>query len=107
MYAITGITGKVGGAAASALLSAGHKVRAVVRDEDKGTPWSDLGCEVAIADMEDGEALTRAFTDVTGVFVLPPPNFDPEPGFPEAKAIISAVRRALFATHPAKVASLP
>jgi len=48
-------------------------------------------------------ATATAFTDVTGVFVLPPPNFDPEPGFPEAKAVISAVRQALDATRPAKV----
>ena len=106
MYATTGITGKVGGVAARALLSAGHRVRAVVRDVDKGTFWSDLGCEVAIAGMEDAETLTRAFKDVTGVFVLPPSNFDPEPGFPEAKAIISGVRRALFETRPAKVVFL-
>jgi NAD(P)H dehydrogenase (quinone) len=106
MYAITGITGKVGGAAARALLSAGQGVGAVVGDPDKGGYWSDLGCEVAIAEMEDAEALTRAFTDVTGVFILPPSNFDPEPGFPEARAVISAVRQALDATRPAKVVCL-
>ena len=106
MYAITGITGKVGGVAARALLSAGHRVRAVVRDADKGRFWSDLGCEVAMAEMEDAEALTHAFTHVTGVFILPPSNFDPEPGFPEAKAVISAVRQALDATRPARVVCL-
>src|SRR5258705_6029559 len=106
MHAITGITGKVGGAVARALLSAGQRVRAVVREADKGRSWSDLGCEVAIAEMEDGEALSRAFTDATGVFVLPPPIFDPEPGFPEAKAVISAVRRALDVTRTAKVVCL-
>jgi NAD(P)H dehydrogenase (quinone) len=106
MHAITGITGKVGGAVARALLSVDQRVRAVVRDANKGRFWSDLGCEVAIAEMEDAEALTRAFTDVTGVFVLPPSNFDPEPGFPEAKAVISAVRQALLATRPARVVFL-
>jgi uncharacterized protein YbjT (DUF2867 family) len=103
MYAITGITGKVGGVVARALLSAGQRVRAVVRDGDKGKFWSDLDCEVAIAEMEDAEALTRAFTNVTGVFILPPPNFDPKPGFPEARAVISGVRQALDATRPARV----
>jgi NAD(P)H dehydrogenase (quinone) len=106
MYAVTGITGKVGGAVARTLLSAGQRVRAVVRDADKGRFWSDLGCEVAIAAMDDAEALTRAFVHVLGVFVLPPPNFDPEPGFPEAKAVISAVRQALDASRPAKVVCL-
>jgi len=85
IHAITGITGKVGGTVARALLSADQRVRAVVRDPNKGRFWSDLGCEVAIAGMEDAEALTRAFRDVTGVFVLPPSNFDPEPGFPRPR----------------------
>src|SRR6267154_5132934 len=106
MYAITGITGKVGGVAARALLSEGQRVRAVVRNADKGGLWSDLGCQVAIAEVEDAAALTRAFTDVTGVFILPPSNFDPKPGFPEARAVISAVRQALVATGPAKVVCL-
>ncbi len=106
MYAITGITGKVGGVAARTLLAAGQRIRAVVRNADKGGLWSGLGCQVAIAQMEDAAALTRAFTDVTGVFILPPSNFDPEPGFPEAKAVISAVRQALDATRPARVVCL-
>lgn len=106
MHAVTGITGKVGDAVARVLLSAGKRVRAVVRDADKGRYWSDRGCDVAMAEMEDAEALTRAFQHVTGVFVLPPPNFDPEPGFPEAKAVISAVRQALDTARPARVVCL-
>ena len=42
MYAITGITGQVGGAG-------------------KGATWAEHGCEVAIADMNDAVALTAAF----------------------------------------------
>ena len=106
MYAITGITGKVGGAAARALLAAGPPVRAVVRDAAKGRFWSELGCEVALADMQDADALTRAFAGTAGVFVLPPPEFDPQPGFPEAKAVIAAVRQALEAARPARVVCL-
>ena len=106
MHAITGITGKVGGAAARALLVSGHKVRAVVRDADKARPWAALGCEVAVAEMEDADALARAFAGCTGVFVLPPPCFDPLPGFPEARASIAAVRQALEAARPARVVCL-
>ena len=46
----------------------------------------ERGCEVALADMKDAEALTAAFTGVSGVFVLIPSNFDPTPGFPEVRA---------------------
>ena len=51
MYAITGITGRVGGALARNLLAEGKPVRAVVRDAVKGAEWAALGCEVALADM--------------------------------------------------------
>jgi uncharacterized protein YbjT (DUF2867 family) len=105
-HAITGITGKVGGAVARTLLAAGQRVRAVVRDERKGQAWADRGCEVAVADIDDAGALTGAFTDVAGVFLLPPSNFDPEPGFWEAKSIISAVGQALEAARPTKVVFL-
>jgi uncharacterized protein YbjT (DUF2867 family) len=51
MYTITGITGKVGGLLAHALLAEGRSVRAVVRDAGKGRAWAELGCGVALADM--------------------------------------------------------
>jgi uncharacterized protein YbjT (DUF2867 family) len=103
MYAITGITGRVGGAVARALLAAGQPVRAVVRDAAKAAIWAERGCEVVVAAMDDAEALTRAFAGAEGVFVLPPPCFDPMPGFPEARAVATAVRAALEATRPGKV----
>ncbi|ETA72294.1 MULTISPECIES: NAD(P)H-binding protein [Mesorhizobium] len=106
MYAITGITGKVGGAMARALLAAGQPVRAIVRDATKGRQWAALGCDVAIATMEDAEALTQAFKGATAVFILPPPVFDPEPFYPEAQAVIDSVATALRAAKPARVVCL-
>ena len=55
MYAVTGITGKVGGVVARTLLAARLPVRAVVRDADKGWPWAKQGCEVAIASIADAD----------------------------------------------------
>ena len=106
MYAITGITGNVGGAMARTLLDAGKSVRAVVRDAAKGQPWARRGCELALAGMEDAQALAAAFAGVEGVFVLPPPEFDPSPGFPEGRAVISAVKRALERSRPKRVVCL-
>jgi uncharacterized protein YbjT (DUF2867 family) len=106
MYAITGITGKVGGELARTLLAAGQKVRAIVRDSKKGAEWAARGCEVALAEMDDAAALARAFRDATGVFILPPPIFDPQPGYPEMKAVVEAVVSALNAARPAKVLHL-
>jgi len=106
MYAVTGITGQVGGIVAGRLLAEGEKVRAVARDAVKAAPWAARGCEMAIAGMSDAEALTRAFAGMDGVFVLIPPIFDPSPGFTEARAVIAAVREALAATRPASIVCL-
>ena len=46
LYAITGITGKIGGVLARTLLAANQPVRAVVRDADRGAVWAAQGCEV-------------------------------------------------------------
>jgi len=106
MYAITGITGQVGGAAARSLLAADQSVRAVVRDRGKGAVWAQLGCELAVADLADTAALVRAFQGAEGVFVLLPPVFDPRPGFPEAAALIESLHGALSRARPQKVVAL-
>ncbi|ALL71650.1 putative nucleoside-diphosphate-sugar epimerase (plasmid) [Paraburkholderia caribensis MBA4] len=106
MFAITGITGKVGGAVARRLLAAGQPVRAVVRDITRAGPWAERGCELATARMEDASSLTAAFEGAKGVFVLPPSEFDPEPGFPEARAVIDAVSAAIVKARPEKVVCL-
>lgn len=103
MYAITGITGKVGGELARTLLAAGEPVRAVVRDAKKGQEWAALGCKISLARMEDASALADAFTGTTAVFFLPPPEFDPEPGYIEARAVINNVVEALRAAKPRRV----
>ncbi|MEX3944048.1 NmrA family NAD(P)-binding protein [Paraburkholderia sp. BR10937] len=106
MYAITGTTGKVGGALARALLASGQPVRAVVRDAARAASWQAQGCELATASMEDAAALTAAFSGAQGVFILLPPQFDPSPGFPESRAVIDAVCTAIHSAQPAKVVCL-
>ncbi|WP_175670331.1 NmrA family NAD(P)-binding protein [Burkholderia ambifaria] len=106
MYAITGITGQVGGALARELLATGQPVRAVVRDATRAASWADRGCEIATAFMGDASSLAAAFEGATGVFILPPSEFDPAPGFPEARKVIEAVSAALLKARPAKVVCL-
>jgi NAD(P)H dehydrogenase (quinone) len=103
MYAITGITGKVGGVVAQALLQAGQPVRAVVRDAAKGQAWANRGCDVALADMNDTPALTQAFMGAEAVFVLLPPHFDPSAGFAETRRLVAALHSALQAARPQRV----
>lgn len=106
MYAVTGISGQVGGAMARALLSAGASVRAVVRNLDKGRAWSARGCEIAVAEMEDALSLAAAFHGADGVFILPPSEFDPSPDFSEARRVIGAVKEAIERVRPKKVVCL-
>ncbi len=106
MYVITGITGQIGGIIGSALLNANLPVRAVVRDAQKGRPWADRGCQIAVADINDATALATAFRSATAVFVLAPPNFDPSPGFTEAKDLGASLHTALKVAHPSRVVYL-
>jgi NAD(P)H dehydrogenase (quinone) len=77
-----------------------------VRDIGKGTASAERGCDLARADIGDASALAAAFQGVEGVFVLVPPNFDPEPGFPEAQATANTLRSALEQARPGKVVYL-
>ncbi len=106
MFAVTGITGKVGAAVARSLLSADQPVRAVVRDRSRAAPWARLGCDIAVADLSDTEALTAAFAGTAGVFAMLPPVFDPAPGFPEAMGFINPLSAALARAKPARVVAL-
>jgi NAD(P)H dehydrogenase (quinone) len=106
MFAITGITGQVGGEVARNLLAARQAVRGVARDVSKCKAWADLGCNLVSADINNAAALTAAFKGVDGAFILVPPNFDPSPDFNEAHAVAATLSSALAAARPARVAYL-
>lgn len=106
MYAITGITGNVGGATARALLNAGKKVRSIVRNKAKAAHWETAGVELVMADINDADTLIEAFRGCEGVFVLRPPSFDPLPEFPEARAFGANLKSALEAARPGRVVYL-
>ena len=106
MFAVTGVTGKVGAAVARSLLAADQPVRAVIRDRSKSAPWARLGCDIAIADLEDTGALTTAFDGTAGVFAMLPPVFDPSPGFPESTPLINSLSDALARAKPPKAVVL-
>jgi uncharacterized protein YbjT (DUF2867 family) len=106
MYAITGITGNVGGEVARNLLAAGRPVRAVVRDVRKGEAWAKRDCDLVGADINEDAALTAAFKGSEGVFVMVPPNFDPSPEFQEAHRIAATLSSALNAARPDRVVYL-
>ncbi|WP_030452522.1 NAD(P)H-binding protein [Herbidospora cretacea] len=95
MYAITGVTGHVGGAAARELLGRGEPVRAVVRDAAKGAGWSAAGARVVVADLGDRAALAEALRGCAGAFLMLPT--DPAPADPDAahRALADAIAGAV------------
>ena len=98
MFAIVGVSGHTGSVVAETLLAQGEPVRVLVRDAAKGAAWKARGAEVAVADVGDVAALTRAFTGVSGVFVLLPPSMQSQDPIAEnsarAESIAQAVRAA-------------
>jgi NAD(P)H dehydrogenase (quinone) len=106
MYAITGISGRVGGAIAENLLAQGEQIRAIVRNAGKAAHWRDRGAEIAVADVDDPNALASAFAGTDGVFLMIPPNFVPAPGFPETRKTLVSYHAALAKTLPKKAVYL-
>jgi NAD(P)H dehydrogenase (quinone) len=106
MFAVTGITGKVGAAVAHSLLSADHRVRAVIRARSNASAWVQLRCDIAVADLTDPEALAAAFEGTEAVFALVPPVFDPVPGFPESMGFSNTLCTALVRAKCPRVVAL-
>jgi NAD(P)H dehydrogenase (quinone) len=106
MFAVMGVTGQVGSQVAHNLLRANQSVRVVVRDVAKAEAWKALGCEVAVASIEDGVSLADAFAGTEGVFLMMPPDYDPAPGFPKIQAIIDNVLAAARAATPSRLVFL-
>lgn len=74
MYVVAGVTGNTGSIVARELLAQGEQVRVIVREERKGAAWRERGAQVAVADLGDAAALTRALTGAKGAYLLVPPN---------------------------------
>jgi NAD(P)H dehydrogenase (quinone) len=106
MYAIMGITGRVGSAIAENLLAQGEQIRAIVRNPEKAARWRDRGAEIAVADVDDSNALASAFEGIDGVFLMIPPNFAPAPGFPETRQTLASYHAALLKALPKKAVYL-
>ena len=106
MYAIMGITGRVGGAIAENLLAQGEQIRAIARNPEKAARWRERGAEIAVAGFDDPNALASAFEGTDGVFLMVPPNFAPAPGFPEARKTLASYHAALAMALPKKAVYL-
>src|SRR5580700_3277620 len=74
MFAIAGVSGHTGKVAAETLLGENKPVRVIVRSAAKGEEWTRRGAEVAVAELDDVDALTRALRGAAGAYLLLPPQ---------------------------------
>ena len=106
MYFVSGITGKVGGAAARHLLAQGKTIRTLARNPQKAVEWSEKGADVRAGDWNDASALADALHGVEGAYLMMPPIMTPSPDFREAKALAAVYQQALAQTPPPRLVCL-
>ena len=95
MYIVSGATGQTGSVVARTLLEKDLPVRVIVRSEEKGKAWKNLGAEVAVADVQDTDALTQALTGGKVLYLMNPPNYQSEDMFVETEKVIRAFQTAI------------
>ena len=69
---VTGATGQQGGAVARALLSRGHRVKALTRkpDSDAARRLASAGADVVAGDLGDAATVSKAASDVDTMFLM-------------------------------------
>lgn len=106
MYSVVGATGKVGCAAIRELRARDQPVRAIVRDPGKATFLNELNCEIAVADLEQPETLTRALADSEAVQVICPMLLRHDDAMGAMKAFVDTIVAALSQTRPTSVVAI-
>ncbi|MBR8234859.1 NAD(P)H-binding protein [Burkholderia sp. AU42008] len=106
MFVIFGASGNVGRSTVTALRDAGHAVRAVLRDPRHRERFVQLGCDVAIADLTDANAIAAVIDGAQAVQILcPVPTADPDPAATMTRTI-DAATAALAANPPPALLAL-
>src|SRR5580692_4298263 len=74
-FVVAGVTGHVGRVVAGDLLAGGEKVTVIVRDAEKGAPWSARGAQVAVGSLDDSSFVAATVKGADGLFALIPPSY--------------------------------
>ncbi|KKP03818.1 hypothetical protein THAR02_04089 [Trichoderma harzianum] len=106
MFAIVGAAGKVGFATSLALRDAGMPVKAILRDETKAARLTEIGCEIAIADLLDSKALAKAIGDAHTVQIILPPSPQAKDPAEEMRRGIESLASALEEARPKRVLAI-
>jgi uncharacterized protein YbjT (DUF2867 family) len=95
MFAIAGVTGHTGRAAAETLLGHGQRVRVIVREAKQGETWKARGAEVAVASLGDPGQLVQALGGLQGAYLLLPPRYDTDDLLGAHRAMVEAMSQAV------------
>jgi len=106
MFAVAGVTGHTGSAAARHLLEKAQPVRVIVRRKEQGDAWATRGAEVAVASLEDGEALTRALEGVEAAYLLLPPKYTDSNVLAAQAVTADAIAKAVTASRVGRIVFL-
>ncbi len=106
MYIVSGATGHTGSAVAKTLLEKDLPVRVIVRSEEKGKTFKDLGAEIAVADLQNSDALTEALKGGKVLYLMNPPNYQSEDQFAELEKVIASFLTAIKNSKLEKIVAL-
>ena len=95
MYIVSGATGHTGSVVAKTLLEKGLSVRVIVRSKEKGAVFEKLGAEIAVADLQNADALTEALRGGKVLYLMNPPAYQAEDLFAEMQKVIEAFQTAI------------
>jgi len=106
MFAILGASGKVGRATIAKLRAQGAPVRAVVRETSGRADLEALGCEIALADLRDKDAIKNAINGASAVQVICPVSPPAKDAGSEMAETIDSITTALMASRPETVLAI-
>src|ERR1700728_3995997 len=106
MYTVLGITGNTGSTLAKTLLSAGQKVRGIMRNAAKAVEWRERGAEIVVAELSDKEQMARAFEGSEGVYIMLPTYFEAQDMFAENARDLPSLKHAVVAAGVRKIVFL-
>lgn len=98
MFVVAGVTGNTGSVVAQTLLDRKQPVRVIVRSADKGAVWKARGAEVAVASLDDAQALAKILEGAAGAYLLVPPNYAAAAYLDDRKKVSDALAGAVKAS---------
>ncbi|MDL2400173.1 NAD(P)H-binding protein [Rhizobium mayense] len=106
MFVVLGATGKIGRATIAELRRHGAPVTAVVRRPDSAAELRAMGCDIAVADIQDGAALSESMRGATAVQIICPTSVRADDAAAEMKNSIRTIVDALDRNRPSSILAI-